>query len=679
VVQWSGRVPDLRYVHFRRQGSEPRRSCRQARAPGLRFIIGFTVTSRFTALKINSSETSINTLDTTENYIYVYSEKSNRSSGEVVLLRHFRFLILVILFLTFGYTAISARIINVPADSSTIQSGINGASEGDTVLVARGHYYERINFYGKAILVASNFIFDNDTTTIDSTIIDADTLVLGVADTSSVVVFVSGEDSISEIRGFTMTNGQGTATRYSYVAGGAILCWNSSPTITNNVIVGNFAPAMGGGIFCRTCSSIIDGNTIMNNATDNYGGGIYCAESSAPVITKNSITANSAYRGGGIFCWENSSVTVTNNSISDNATTGDGGGIYIRNSSATIYGNTITNNCVGSGWSGGGMFCWFCSLNVCHNIIRGNSAYGAAAIRCDNSSGTIDNNLIIGNSGLFGGGINFQYASPSITNNTIIFNESVLSDGGAISFAYDASSSIKNNIIAYTLHGSGIFWGSESNPIISNNCLWNNIDGNFSVCPAGIGDTTWGTNINGTPCDSFYNIIRDPLFVDSLNDFHLQEGSPCIDAGDNSVAPDLDLDGNLRIVDGNEDDSAVLDMGAYEYQPLVGVVEHEAPVSVYDFTLFQNYPNPFNPTTIIEYRVESLESGAEAPVHTTLTIYNLLGQKVKTLVDEPKYPGTYQVAWGGKDAKGRLAASGIYFYELKTAYHVEFRKMLLLK
>jgi parallel beta-helix repeat protein len=97
------------------------------------------------------------------------------------------------------------------------------------------------------------------------------------------------------------------------------------------------------------------------------------------------------------------------------------------------------------------------------------------------------------------------------------------------------------------------------------------------------------------------------------------------------------------------------------------------------FSLFQNYPNPFNPTTVIEYRVESSESRAKAPVHATLTIYNILGQKVKTLVDEAKYPGTYQVLWDGKDEKGQSMASGIYFYRLKTDETIEVKKMLLLK
>lgn len=97
---------------------------------------------------------------------------------------------------------------------------------------------------------------------------------------------------------------------------------------------------------------------------------------------------------------------------------------------------------------------------------------------------------------------------------------------------------------------------------MSYNDVWNNTGGNFLYACSGLGDTIWGTNRNGTPCDSFYNIIRDPIFVNPGIDYHLQESSPCVNAGDNyaSGLPDFDFDGNPRISGG------YVDMGAYEYQ-----------------------------------------------------------------------------------------------------------------
>lgn len=95
------------------------------------------------------------------------------------------------------------------------------------------------------------------------------------------------------------------------------------------------------------------------------------------------------------------------------------------------------------------------------------------------------------------------------------------------------------------------------------------------------------------------------------------------------------------------------------------------------FSLGQNYPNPFNPTTKIQFEVGSLKSGG--PVHTTLVIYNILGQKVKTLVEEKVLPGIYEIVWDGKNDKGNEVTSGIYFYRLETDGFKQTKKMILLR
>ncbi|UCD17481.1 MAG: S8 family peptidase [Candidatus Zixiibacteriota bacterium] len=90
------------------------------------------------------------------------------------------------------------------------------------------------------------------------------------------------------------------------------------------------------------------------------------------------------------------------------------------------------------------------------------------------------------------------------------------------------------------------------------------------------------------------------------------------------------------------------------------------------FALAQNYPNPFNPSTIITYSLPS-----RSPV--ILSIYNLLGQKIRTLVDEIKSAGTHRVFWDGAGTDGQAVATGIYFYRIQAGEYVESRKMLLLK
>jgi hypothetical protein len=95
------------------------------------------------------------------------------------------------------------------------------------------------------------------------------------------------------------------------------------------------------------------------------------------------------------------------------------------------------------------------------------------------------------------------------------------------------------------------------------------------------------------------------------------------------------------------------------------------------FYLSANYPNPFNPVTRIEFRVKSLEF--RDPIHTTLKVYNVMGQLVRTLVDEPKEPGTYEVIWDGRDENGNQVASGVYFYRLDAGDFTQTKKMVLMK
>lgn len=89
-------------------------------------------------------------------------------------------------------------------------------------------------------------------------------------------------------------------------------------------------------------------------------------------------------------------------------------------------------------------------------------------------------------------------------------------------------------------------------------------------------------------------------------------------------------------------------------------------------SLHNNYPNPFNPETIISYSLGSEE-------HVLIEIYNIQGQKVKTLLDETQNPGHHNITWDGRDDKNRPVASGIYFTRFQTGGYTESRKMLLLK
>ena len=90
------------------------------------------------------------------------------------------------------------------------------------------------------------------------------------------------------------------------------------------------------------------------------------------------------------------------------------------------------------------------------------------------------------------------------------------------------------------------------------------------------------------------------------------------------------------------------------------------------YGMSQNSPNPFNPVTEIKYAIP--EAG-----YVKLSVFNILGQNVRNLVDEEKSVGDYSVIWDGKDAFGESVASGVYFYRIKANKFSETKKMLLLK
>ncbi len=91
-----------------------------------------------------------------------------------------------------------------------------------------------------------------------------------------------------------------------------------------------------------------------------------------------------------------------------------------------------------------------------------------------------------------------------------------------------------------------------------------------------------------------------------------------------------------------------------------------------DFNLKQNYPNPFNPETVLEYSVK-------AKSHVALEIFNITGQKVRTLVNETVPAGSYRIVWDGRDETTEKVSSGIYLYRLTSDNFTETKKMVLLK
>lgn len=171
------------------------------------------------------------------------------------------------------------------------------------------------------------------------------------------------------------------------------------------------------------------------------------------------------------------------------------------------------------------------------------------------------------------------------------------------------------------------------------------------------------------------NIDGDPSFLLSGDDpYQLTNASPCVDTGTPDTTgfflPPWDLLHNYRVWDGDDDGIAIIDMGCYEFgADTVEVFYDELPITNYEL---RNYPNPFNPETKIVFNLP--ESG-----RVKLEIFNIKGQKVKTLADCFFEKRTHSVIWKGKDNNNKSVASGLYFYKLITTSKSITKRMLLLK
>jgi hypothetical protein len=257
----------------------------------------------------------------------------------------FRYVVLLASAVVISSSFLSGKTIKVPSQYSKIQLAINNAKNGDTVLVDTGTYAENVKFRGKKIVLTSKYIFDKNVSTILSTVIDGQPT--RSSDSVSAVLFSAGEDSTTQLIGFTLINGLGTQVQGAFRGGGILVSGESSPQIKYNIVRNNSA-VIGGGIAVYGASPTIVHNAIVDNrATD--GGGIsieYCLAE----VNHNVLYKNVADRSGGGMLIGPSVVKISNNSITDNKA-GSGGGVFCNDGYWEIHNSNFFHN-VGGDFGG---------------------------------------------------------------------------------------------------------------------------------------------------------------------------------------------------------------------------------------------------------------------------------------------------------------------------------------
>ena len=516
--------------------------------------------------------------------------------------------------------------------------------------------------------------------------------------------------------------------------GGGIFSLGSTMTMTGVTITGNECFELnGGGMMLAASDGVYDNMTITNNSCGTHGGGIWTNYSGGPesyddgwTLINSTISENtSARHGGGIaFAW--SHPTVINCTISDNTALWGGGGIMGITSGFTLKESIVSNNYATSNGGGirasGPVYEGLEPPIIEDCIVTGNeTAEESGGILLYN--GQVKRTSVFDNhAGTYTGGVGIQ-AFATLTNLTISGNTA--SQGGGVEAWGDAHPEVINSIIwdntptAVSLFGSGDIditysdidggWDGEGN--IDDDPLFTDANsGDYTISEgspckdAGTADTDGDgeddiTDYNGSApdmgafeitlasptgfmfytFDTYISLTWNPTNEDGFQ-YYLLERSTNEEFSENIVSNYLT--NNYYEDDQMEYDTEYFYRVSYyantlsEYSEVLSVtlewmdVDGAQLPTVY--ALHQNYPNPFNPVTKLSYDLPE-------DSFVNIIIYDVMGRKVKLLINDKQSAGYRSTLWDATNDNGEPVSAGMYIYMIRAGEFNRTKKMVLLK
>ena len=337
---------------------------------------------------------------------------------------------------------------------------------------------------------------------------------------------------------------------------------------------------------------------------------------------------------------------------------------------------SFTDGWTGGGTRGGTIYLKQTIVHMSHCEIRGNhhlrvdpfngAFEGAGAIFVENGPGhRFINCLVADNFGGVSGGVIVSNAQAEFVNCTIVNNHTAALTPWATGLSGFGSNFTVDNTILW----GNRFFNGENNDQEGIGGEAAQLSKENSVLAVNFCDVEgWSGELGGEG-----NLDRDPMFVDAINgDLHVFARSPIIDVGSNAALPEdllLDLDGNLRVADGNGNQNSVVDMGVYEFPGAVSVVVSDNRIG--ESGLFLAIHKDAGEL--------SIDYGLPRDANVDLAVFDIRGRRLRVLSQGRLAQGEHSVSWDEKDAAGMRVASGIYIVHLTADTVARSRRVAIVR